>query len=282
MCGEACEWDAIAYRDEDDNPPSNPPSCGDRITFVINQEGKSALEACAQVAAEFPDICGMCEPIIPTDDWTDEPTPTPTAGPMPAPTIPRDACGEPCKVFTIDAMPYSTDEDGDPDGGCYVVKGTFVDAFNDILQVKSDCAKITVPKDSSVSNIFARLPRPFFAPPRETLRRGARRIGLMPWRSSSTANPTASMRASCVRRPLLFLCSARHLSPAPAALLCLEPEDNDYRHRHQRRPSLHLRAHTASYRLRRPLTSPARAGLEWRSLVEGAPDHGKQPGPSHH
>ena len=159
VCGEACEWDAIAYRDEDDNPPSNPPSCGDRITFVINQEGKSALEACAQVAAEFPDICGMCEPIIPTDDWTDEPTPTPTAGPMPAPTIPRDACGEPCKVFTIDAMPYSTDEDGDPDGGCYVVKGTFVDAFNDILQVKSDCAKITVPKDSSVSNIFARFPR---------------------------------------------------------------------------------------------------------------------------
>ena len=75
VCGELCEWDAIAYRDEDDNPPSNPPSCGDRITFVINQEGKPALEACAQVAAEFPDICGMCEPIIPTDDWTDEPTP---------------------------------------------------------------------------------------------------------------------------------------------------------------------------------------------------------------
>ena len=67
VCGELCEWDAIAYRDEDDNPPSNPPSCGDRITFVINQEGKPALEACAQVAAEFPDICGMCEPIIPTD-----------------------------------------------------------------------------------------------------------------------------------------------------------------------------------------------------------------------
>ena len=44
VCGEACEWDAIAYRDEDDNPPSNPPSCGDRITFVINQEGKSALD----------------------------------------------------------------------------------------------------------------------------------------------------------------------------------------------------------------------------------------------
>ena len=88
VCGELCEWDAIAYRDEDDNPPSNPPSCGDRITFVINQEGKPALEACAQVAAEFPDICGMCEPIIPTDDWTDEPTPTPTAGPMPAPTTP--------------------------------------------------------------------------------------------------------------------------------------------------------------------------------------------------
>ena len=128
VCGELCEWDAIAYRDEDDNPPSNPPSCGDRITFVINQEGKPALEACAQVAAEFPDICGMCEPIIPTDDWTDEPTPTPTAGPMPAPTIPRDACGEPCN-----------------------------------------------------------------------------RIGLMPWRSSSTANPTASMRASCVRRPLFLL-----------------------------------------------------------------------------
>ena len=44
VCGELCEWDAIAYRDEDDNPPSNPPSCGDRITFVINQEGKSALD----------------------------------------------------------------------------------------------------------------------------------------------------------------------------------------------------------------------------------------------
>ena len=30
----------------------------------------------------------MCEPIIPTDDWTDELTPTPTVGPMPVPTTP--------------------------------------------------------------------------------------------------------------------------------------------------------------------------------------------------
>ena len=110
VCSELCEWDAIAYRDEDDNPPSNPPSCGDRITFVINQEGKPALEACAQVAAEFPDICGMCEPIIPTDDWTDEPTPAPSH------------CGDPCAdVITISSTSFPTIESDK----CYVVDGTF-------------------------------------------------------------------------------------------------------------------------------------------------------------
>ena len=52
VCPASCEWNAIAYRDEDDNPPSNPPSCGDRITFVVD-EGRSAAEACAHAASEL-------------------------------------------------------------------------------------------------------------------------------------------------------------------------------------------------------------------------------------
>ena len=60
-CSETCEWDANAYRDEDDNPPDNPPSCGDRVTFLINA-GWSRPAACTEVATELPHDCGGCVP----------------------------------------------------------------------------------------------------------------------------------------------------------------------------------------------------------------------------
>ncbi len=62
--------------------------CGDRITYLINFEGYSELNACRKVAGdEFPFICGPgCNPDM-CDDATPSPiTPSPTYPPIPAPS----------------------------------------------------------------------------------------------------------------------------------------------------------------------------------------------------
>ena len=57
-CSETCEWDAIAESDTDDNP--TPPTCGERITFLVNG-GMSLADACTRLSTvEFPAICGGC------------------------------------------------------------------------------------------------------------------------------------------------------------------------------------------------------------------------------
>ena len=59
-CSETCEWDAIAESDSDDNP--TPPTCGERITFLVNG-GMSLADACTRLSTvEFPEICGGCVP----------------------------------------------------------------------------------------------------------------------------------------------------------------------------------------------------------------------------
>jgi len=61
-------WNAIATNDQ------NSFSCGNRITWLNEDEGKSLDEACSQVSLEFPDIC-FC-------------TPSCSASPPPSPVIP--------------------------------------------------------------------------------------------------------------------------------------------------------------------------------------------------
>ena len=84
-----------------------------------------------------------------------EATEKPTAEPTPAPTVPptaeKNGCGEPCAdKITISSTSFPTVESGT----CYVVDGTFPSS---ILTVPDgvDCAKITVPSDSSLLGIVA-------------------------------------------------------------------------------------------------------------------------------
>ncbi len=74
----------------------------------------------------------------------------------------KNGCGEPCaEIVTInspESPPFPTIESGT----CYVVDGTFFAAL--IVPEGVECAKITVPKGSSLNGIVAHLPRPSFAP----------------------------------------------------------------------------------------------------------------------
>ena len=140
---------------------------------------------------------------------TDEPTvspigpdPSPTNSPTKSPVTPSQAptkapvastptgdfngCGEACDVVTIKEFPdfmFTIESDK-----CYEVEGTDTESFI-VVPNGVNCAKITVPKGSSVGGIFfAHIPRPFLNRARETMRRGARR-------SVPARTPTSSSMA---------------------------------------------------------------------------------------
>ena len=117
-------------------------------------------------------------PVTPSSAPTKSPV-TPSQAPTKAPvastpTGDLNGCGEACDVVTIKEIPdfmFSAIESDK----CYEVEGTFPDSFIDVPE-GVNCAKITVPKGSSVGGIFfAHIPRPFLNRARETMRRGARR-----------------------------------------------------------------------------------------------------------
>ena len=83
-------------------------------------------------------------------------TAQPSAEPTGAPQL--NGCGEPCAgVVSIKAKPFPPIEAGT----CYVIDGEYPTTR---LGVAVACAKITIPKDSSLNAIDVHLPRLFFCP----------------------------------------------------------------------------------------------------------------------
>ena len=54
-CGAACEWYAPAPIDGNADA-----TCGNRVEYLIEDEGDDAITACGKVATEEPEICGGC------------------------------------------------------------------------------------------------------------------------------------------------------------------------------------------------------------------------------
>ena len=54
-CGAACEWFASAPVDGNADA-----TCGNRVEYLIEDEGDDAVTACGRVATESPKICGGC------------------------------------------------------------------------------------------------------------------------------------------------------------------------------------------------------------------------------
>ena len=152
---------------------------------------------------------------------TDEPTvspidpvPSPTVSPTKAPTGELNGCDKPCEggVVTLDEISEFFDAE---DNKCYVVKGTFPSST---LTVPDgvNCAKITVPSDSSLRGIIAHLPRPSYMPraPRnvETRRRS---------RATTRRSSTTARSSSATRAPQLTERRSRTLAPLPRAAMSL-------------------------------------------------------------
>ena len=54
-CGAACEWFASAPVDGNADA-----TCGNRVEYLIEDQGEETVTACGQVATESPEICGGC------------------------------------------------------------------------------------------------------------------------------------------------------------------------------------------------------------------------------
>jgi len=171
VCCSGGDWNAIAA---DAEAPTA--TCGGRITWLQDNRGVRADEACSTVAGEFPDVCGSCGAEMPgsacdaqTKELTEEnarltdevgqlaeeleaalavtcgPTPGPTQGPTLEPTPgPKNACGQPC-------VPIVLSEKLTQDYN--VKKDTCVDVVGDLSKERfrisipgpgPTCAKVTV------------------------------------------------------------------------------------------------------------------------------------------
>ena len=89
--------------------PTESASCGDRIDWVIENRGKSELDACRQIAVdEFPVECGGCDPDAPADDSTDDSTDDPVEDPA------DDSTNDPAPPSSTDGVCCSWTDTNDP------------------------------------------------------------------------------------------------------------------------------------------------------------------------